>query len=162
MLAKCCSKDCLQSDPSSLDPNPGHSGLVCPSRRQCMDQDRDLMAIGMQGLLDIVNQQRTGPPPISATWVSESGTPFLPRPKSLKSIQFGGRHRTVRENGGRPLVSRWRTSPVERSGHHQRDIENTARRFGLIVALSNLNDADNQRLTTEVPNLTLLLSTKGT
>ena len=100
--------------------------------------------------------------PISATWVSESGTPFLPRPKSPNRFNSSGRHRTVRENGGRPLAGKWRTSqlkdPVDAT---KETLKTLPADLDLIVALSNLNDTDNQRITTEVPNLTLLLSTKG-
>ena len=124
----------------------------------------DLMAIGMEGLLSISNQERTGPPPISATWVSESGSPILPPSKIIEidSLRVG-----VIGLSAKMADDHW--FDEERSQVQWKDPILAAREtlntlpedLDLTIALSNLNEADNERLATEVPELTLLLSTKG-
>jgi hypothetical protein len=124
----------------------------------------DLLAIGTEGLLAITSGDRKGPPPISATWTTEDGTPWLEpyRVVELQDMKIGVIGLSAPPQGneitapdGSPFA--WKDPVIAaREG-----VAALPAGLDLVIALSNLDDSNNARVAEEVAGLTLLLSTRG-
>ena len=124
----------------------------------------DIMAIGARGLSDIADGTRSGPPPVSATWLDSSGETWLDPSLviELDSLRVG-----VIGLSSEPSKSDFTTPSGESLVWKDpvlavRDsLASLPQDLDLVIALSNLSDEDNQRVAEETEGVALLLSTRG-
>ncbi len=118
----------------------------------------DLAPAGLDGLRRLFQQSRT--PLISATWIDPDGRPHFP--PSVVVARQGIRLGVVG-------LSRRPTSPEDQAivgwldpvAAAAQAVEGLPPDLDLVVALSNLEDEDEQRVAQEVPGLAVVLSTAG-
>ena len=120
----------------------------------------DLLALGVDGLLQVASGELPGPPPTSATWTDASGKLLLPpaRVVTAGELRVGvvglSAEPAAPELRGRVVT----LDPVQAAIN---GIASLPADLDLIVAVGNVVDADADRVAEEVPGLAAVLTTRG-
>ena len=120
----------------------------------------DLLALGLDGLRGVLSGRLEGPPPISATWEDGNGALILPPVRVVEAhgVRLGiiglSAEPTAPELGGAVKMR----DPVEAT---RLALAQLPPELDLVVGLGSIADRDADRIAEEVPEVAVLLTTRG-